>query len=259
MNAIGSWNWGAVGKLPAAGDFFQKGDQVPMLDAFAHWIQTGFGQVALMKKNKPETVGQHRSWRFWAAGIRKHELVCGLSRDSSDSLGRPYPLLMLGQGVCKGWQQHWEQIPLILGKAWSKMEYIAAQDYQNLDEFWNALKTIGNEALESPNFQGKNDFFGPVLELRLQKHLKDLQQNGRTVIPMDTAESGNPESAAFTWHQLLANRLRKLPRAVFMGGTLEQSFIVICLEPLTIEDFIELWTGPKFELDLSNRMRNHGS
>ena len=215
-----------------------------MLEAFGQWMAAGFEQVAARRARQTSGVNQLRSWRFWAAADGKHELVCGLGRDSHDSLGRPYPLLLLGQGCLDSWWKQWHLLPRALEETWRRLEYIAATGHGSLADFWQALAAMEQPGTLEPGARDKADFWGPDLELRLQKHLRRLGAHGRTAIRMKEAEAADPVAAARNWHRLLSEKIRAVPRAVFMGGTLESTFMVISLGPLAVEDFVDLWTGP---------------
>ena len=62
------------------------------------------------------------SWRFWAKGANKKALVCGVARDSSDSVGRPYPLLVVGTGPLADWEDEWELLPAACENTWNQMD-----------------------------------------------------------------------------------------------------------------------------------------
>jgi type VI secretion system protein VasJ len=55
---------------------------------------------------------------------QKRNADCGLGRDSSDSIGCPYPLLIMGEGRLKGWEKRWSQLPVQLNRTWKRMESI---------------------------------------------------------------------------------------------------------------------------------------
>ncbi len=240
-----TWRWGAVGKVPAAGDFIKKDQGVALLEAFGRWMAAGFEQVVASRPKQSCGLNQLRSWRFWAAADGRHDLVCGLGRDSSDSLGRPYPLLLLGQGPLEGWKQKWDQVPLLLEDTWRQMEYVVAAGHRNLTAFWEAVAGMTPPAAGRSCLREKPDFMGPDFEIRLQKHLQALKSRQRTTIALQGAEADDPVAAAWLWHRLLATRIKAVPRAAFMGGTLDKTFMVISLGPLMVEDFVDLWTGPR--------------
>jgi type VI secretion system protein VasJ len=93
-----SWEWSATGKHPAALDYFQLGSKAPLVNAFAGWIEDGYQKLLTRKR----TGSTFCSWRFWAKGIRKGYIACGVGCNSSDSAGRPYPLMVMGIGRLSG-------------------------------------------------------------------------------------------------------------------------------------------------------------
>ena len=80
------WNWAAVGKHPSAKDYIRIGGGSALLDAVAQWSANGYHELSPGKTQQPV----YRSWRFWLKGIKKGSIICGLGRDSSDSIGRPF-------------------------------------------------------------------------------------------------------------------------------------------------------------------------
>jgi hypothetical protein len=47
---------------------------------------------------------------------------------------------------------------------------------------------------------------------------------------------------AGAWHQALKTYLPDTPSTVFMGGSLENTFLVLFQRPLAVDDFIGLWS-----------------
>jgi len=90
-----------MGKHPVAMDYFHLGTSAPLVNAFGAWIENGYQKVVSPARNG---LALH-SWRFWARGIQKGHIACGVVRDSSDSTGRPYPLLVMGIGKLPGWEK----------------------------------------------------------------------------------------------------------------------------------------------------------
>ncbi|WP_083456635.1 type VI secretion system-associated protein TagF [Desulfosarcina cetonica] len=88
------WSWAAFGKHPATKDYFQIQVATPLAHAFSRWVEAGFGRM-------DENDRRHRvcSWRFWSRGLKKGSMVGGLGRSSADGIGRPYPLVLLGEGT----------------------------------------------------------------------------------------------------------------------------------------------------------------
>ncbi|MCJ7581703.1 MAG: type VI secretion system-associated protein TagF, partial [Candidatus Aminicenantes bacterium] len=97
------WNWAVCGKHPVARDYFRISLSTSLLGAFESWFEKGY-QVLSKQRKAARTV---YSWRFWARGIKKGNLICGVGKDSGDSIDRRYPLLIMGDGFLDGWEEDW--------------------------------------------------------------------------------------------------------------------------------------------------------
>ena len=75
-------------------------------------------------------------------GPRKGFLACGLLRDSSDSLGRPYPLLIIGSGSLQGWEERWDLLPLACERSWEQMESIATGTFLDFEHLQEEVRRI---------------------------------------------------------------------------------------------------------------------
>ncbi len=95
----------AYGKHPAFDDYFSVNMNTPLANALSAWIENGIKSNGTADKNKVI-----RSFRFWVLGIKKEELVLGIVRDSSDRLGRSYPLLIIGSTRMKNRDNQWPSI-----------------------------------------------------------------------------------------------------------------------------------------------------
>ena len=110
------------------------------MKAFCEWVEKGFNAFhskALFSSNP-------RSWRFWARGPKKDMLICGLAKDSSDSVGRPFPLLIAGIGLLKGWGEAWDLLPYACEETWSHMEYLSAKRFGDFKEFEGEIGRVNS-------------------------------------------------------------------------------------------------------------------
>src|SRR5512145_774650 len=106
-NQSQSWMWAAYGKHPAIKDYFRVGQDFPLLRVFVSWVENGYKQFT------PERdTAMQNSWHFWARGAASDSIVCGLVKDSSDGIGRNYPLLIIGTGPLREWAENWDLLPL---------------------------------------------------------------------------------------------------------------------------------------------------
>lgn len=232
------WNWVAAGKHPVARDYIRLGGHSALMDAVAKWLTNGYRKL-IGGKNMPS---MHHSWRFWLKGVKKGTLVCGLGRDSSDSIGRPYPLLIMGEGHLKGWEKQWFMLPANLDRTWSRMEFIATHRFESaaaMEEEIKRLYTPGSDTGTAVNMSQEAADASANMDLTLCK--TQLRLNGFGLIGL------NP-SDGLDLHQLLLchNRLKEccteIPRGVFIGGTPQNAYLAVAQHPLGAQDFVKLWT-----------------
>ncbi len=108
------------------------------MKSFSDWVEKGYKKLAIKRNTSYELL----SWRFWTKEFHKDVIVCGLIRDSSDSIGRPYPLLIMGEGPLKDWQDHLDLLPFACEKPWSQLEYISSQMFKDLKKLTAEIYNI---------------------------------------------------------------------------------------------------------------------
>jgi type VI secretion system ImpM family protein len=242
------WIWYASGKHPAAKDFLAIGPRDPLLQAFADWVSGGFRQWST--QNNPKTA--QNSWRFWTRSTRRQHIICGVSRDSCDSIGRSFPLVIVGSGHLRDWQAHWELLPLVLDKTWLQMEYLSTKrllDFNHLEDEvrmlplpldqWSELSLDGRQAAD-PN-AGAND--SAAEETPLQHMISGRSDPLVGIMPLINISQNDPPRQLSLLHAMLKKRSHKAPNAVFMGGIPEKSCLVLFKRPLRPDDFITLWSS----------------
>ncbi len=106
--SVTNWQWDVAGKHPVAKDFFALGQRSLMAEAFTEWIRRGADSLISTSK---ELLIHSCSWRFWAKTPQAGILACGVIRNSCDSVGRPFPLLVMGTGKLEKWEDNWELLP----------------------------------------------------------------------------------------------------------------------------------------------------
>jgi type VI secretion system protein VasJ len=228
------WIWYASGKHPAAKDFLEIGTRDPLLQAFANWVAGGFRQWV----NHNDCKNAHNSWRFWTRSGHKQQLLCGISRDSCDSFGRAFPLVVVGCGHLRKWQAHWEMLPLALDKTWQQMEYLATKrqsDFSHLEEEVRLLPyptenwaDLGGSATETlAPLQPRIDQSDPLVGM----------------MPLVNVAQNELPGHLCMMHAALKKRSKQPPNAIFMGGIPEKSCLVTFNRPLRSEDFSTLWSS----------------
>ncbi len=237
------WQWALQGKHPMVNDYIYLGEEFPLMKVFSDWIKGGYQIVASKKGDKILS----NSWRFWTRGTEKDNLVCGLLRDSSDGVGRPYPLLLLGTGPLKNWHKGWDLLTFACEKTWSQMEYISTR-------MWKNLQTLEEEIAHlKPPVPQWTDFLKEkkqLLETRLtysrdQKNIlskvTELSERQEIFLCLDRQMEEDTFSQMLLWHFSFKDRCKDIPKIIFMGGTAEKLFLVILNRPLSSGDFTRLW------------------
>ena len=242
-----NWRWVACGKHPSVKDFFSIGLDFQLAGIFSDWIKRGYPALA---ERKPFVQGL-RSWRFWARGAQKNDIVCGLLRDSYDSLGRPYPLLIIGTGPLPSWEDQWDILPLVCEKTWRQAEYFSTNKFSDLKTLENEILKTRPPVPEWPDLQNTSDklaelttmpeTFTPILaQLNNQTVNESLNVVGS--IAIDSEAAYDSFTLILYVNSILKNRLRAAPNAIFIGGTFEQSYLVFFRRPMKSADFMTLWS-----------------
>lgn len=245
----GAWSWTASGKHPVARDYFRVGSNPSLLKAFSDWVNNGYQLLDSTQTQTP----QFNCWRFWAKSPTKGNLVCGLGRDSSDSLGRPYPFLIMGTGFLKGWEDHWDLLPFVFEKTWRQMEYMCAKrftDFKQIEDELCFIKPPDANWAELTSLRESQQEFEPSYRnnelprdfICMENKVSCLAGRTEFFVLLDSGPSNDPFKLAGLWHYFLKIRIGEVPNAVFMGGVPEEACLAVFNRPLAPRDFVQLWT-----------------
>ena len=242
-----SWDWAAFGKHPVAKDYFQLNLESPMASAFASWVDAGFRRLS-----EDERRDTACSWRFWAKGLKKGTTVCGLGKSSSDSIGRPYPMMIIGEGALDQWEKFWHLMLVGLGPTWETLEYASTRRLRSLDQLemdinhfetprkqWQQARQLNHRELAGDLPGWKNN---KIILSGVREKVRALETDGRLLIPLDGQEPMDPFQLAVAWHLALKDCQSPLPNTVFMGGTPDKTFLALYSRPLSPDDFTVLWS-----------------
>ncbi|MGD9369115.1 MAG: type VI secretion system-associated protein TagF [Desulfobacteraceae bacterium] len=233
------WNWIAAGKHPVAKDYIRFGGPSPLLDAVAKWSDNGYRQL----KGDKQQQSVYHSWRFWLKGVKKGTLICGLGRDSSDSIGRPYPLLIMGEGDLKGWEKQWSKLPCRLDKAWNRMEYIASHCFDSAPAMEAEIERLNAPGKDTDPAVGSFEAVGgDTNHMDMIQCKSQLLQDGFGLIGLNPAHGADISQFALQCHHRLKECCSEIPRGVFIGGTPQQAYLGVVLHPLRPSDFVKLWS-----------------
>ena len=244
---MSEWKWMACGKHPFASDFLQIGQETALGCSLCQWMQSGYEKV-LAKQGSSVNV---HSWRFWARGGARKELILGLVRDSSDSWGRRFPFLVFGSGDLKDWINAWQYLPLTCDTVWLTMEQLTVARLSKVTELEQQLKAIrpprgsvlekDRQKNDAQNIQQPSQAIGRIEPILLnQKVNSDSMLAFRIAADADEGHAMLP--IVNVHHQLQTDWKTGVPQIVFMGGT-SVSMLVLCFfRSLTASDFMWMWS-----------------
>jgi type VI secretion system protein VasJ len=242
-------NWMACGKHPAAGDYFKFGIGDSLVESFASWIENGYRRLI---SKEPRRMNLH-SWRFWTKGLKKNSITCGICRDSSDKMGRPYPLIIVGNGILPHWEDHWELLLLIFEDIWNQIEYLASRrlaDVTQIEEEMGRIKLqkpdwskMGSKQIvknEKSQFSGEDNYDLDLNEVA--KGADRLLKQHEFVVSLNTDTGSESFMIARYWSHALKAHIGVVPSTLFMGGDPEKSYLAIFNRSLNTNDFVRLWS-----------------
>jgi type VI secretion system protein VasJ len=233
----------AYGKHPAFSDYFSLNTGSPLVNALSVWVEEG-------TKRKGNHNKKVHSFRFWIRGIKKGELALGIIRDSSDHLGRPYPLFIMGVGFVKNWEKRWHHIFSSFGAVFRAFEDVSASRYDSFREFETSLARINfpeSLRINDPGLEGEasdgelNEKFR-LPEMMMAWFNKD-REKGVLSLPVAALSGGFASTARKTKGGGLFGRKSQIPGAVFWGGLPENPVLTIYSRPLKTDDFCDLFTA----------------
>jgi type VI secretion system protein VasJ len=243
------WQWAAFGKHPTAKDFFRLGEKTPFFDGLFRWVEDGYQLLTAKENSLPDFC----SWRFWAREAGKGTLVCGVIRVSSDSFGRPYPLVITGSGLLDSWQDNRDLLPFACEKTWGQIEYLASNLFPDLKRLEEEIRTIRPPDTDWQGLRAKrkalneigsrHDPYASFPDLgELRKLAAANGEKGEVFVSLDRGPCNDKIMRVSLWHLLFSESSAEVPNALFMGGTLEKAYLALFRRPLKSADFTRLWS-----------------
>jgi type VI secretion system protein VasJ len=250
MNPQGSlWRWSAWGKHPSFRDYFDYRVDLPLLRAFAGWVESGALEKAALKK-APTCF----SYRFWTRGTSTDNLICGILRDSGDSFGRPYPLLIMGNGSIPGWNRNWDMTFQAFDATLSRFETLSANSFENFRRFEQELQGIVFSSVHWFRVRAEMEADDPGERVRsfqgLSRLLRGTAGQSRKQESLTLCLGSGIRNEALPWSSRwgrgLFGRTPPGPHSAFMGGSLERPVLKLFNRPLTAGDFCALFDASVF-------------
>ena len=229
----------AHGKHPAFNDYFNLNTGSPLANALSGWVEKGAKLGGTSRKNE-----KIRSFRFWVRGMNKGELGIGIVRDSSDSLGRTYPLIIMAQGSGRDWEKRWPYVFNHFDSVFRAFEEMTAARYDSFKAFETRLAKTSFSAFLSVTEDDRSE-----LPETMMAWFRQGRDKGALAMPVATflkKASSYPRPI----RQGLFKKRVQPPGAVFLGGLPENPLVAIYARPLTAKDFHTVFT-------LSNGNEHH--
>ncbi len=244
-----NWHFAACGKHPVAKDYFRLGADGTLIRAFSDWMEKGYRMLSGRRSPSSGLC----SWRFWAKGSKRDTVVCGVGRDSSDSIGRIYPMLIMGTGPLAGWADKWDLIPFTFEGVWSQMEYMSTKRFMDLKQLEDELRFIKPPSPQWGDFITQRGNPEEIVHdasrkrstwyfQELNKKAEYLAKKAEFFVPLEDGLLDDQLALAGLWHYFLKNKAKAIPNAVFMGGLPSEAFMAVFKRPLVAADFVRLWS-----------------
>lgn len=244
-----SWQWGACGKHPLVKDYFSVGRNTALLKTFSDWMESGYHLLTTNRNLRSSLC----SWCFWARGPKSGALICGLVKESSDRIGRPYPFLIIGNGFLKNWEKRWDLLPFSCEKTWNRLEAVSSGMPRDLKEFeielerirppsgdWDDLAaeraSLLRDGLASRTLHSGNNVAA------MEEAAASMASRSRIIVPLTRRGAEDPWSSIVLWHTAFKSRMKTTPHFLFMGGTAEKTFLCLYGQAITPEDLPRLWS-----------------
>jgi len=228
-----SFDVSAYGKHPAFNDYVSVNIDPPLANALSSWVETG----AKLRGNTHES-SLIRSFRFWVNGIKKSQVVLGIVKDSSDRLGRTYPLLIMGNAHMKNRNRQWHRIFTRFDPDFRAFEAATAARYEAFNDFETHLLTI---RLAPSDSEAKNisTGFSNGMKVWLKKNREKEALSLPVTVLLDRFGSHPVEPT----DRGMFKRSIDPPGAVFLGGLPENPMVTLYNRPLKARDFLDLFNG----------------
>ena len=242
------WNWAACGKHPSAKDYFQVGSTEPLLMAFSDWVKAGYQQLAKVGNKE---IAKQNSWRFWVQGLKKRDLICGIGKDSSDSFGRSYPLLIMGIGPLKKWDRYWELLPFALENTWGQIEYLSTKRFSDFKQLEDGVKMIAppvgdwlklkSQIEQTENHETRFASTSHSNIINFKDTINSLSNKTEFFIPLETGSISEQLINLSICRFFLQKGAKLAPQAVFIGGIPQKVCLALFNRPLKAHDFVRIW------------------
>jgi type VI secretion system protein VasJ len=209
-----------------------------LIKGFSDWVEIGY-QIWTSKRL---TSSGPFAWRFWARGGQKENIVCGLIRDSSDGLGRPYPLLIIGTGPLNGWEKNWDLLPFACEGTWNQMESLSIRMFTDLQQWTEEVDRIPSPRAHWSDYRDLDECKPPENSQALQDKIKTMVKENEFLDPLNEEGMKDSLKSIHLYHFLLKTYWPEMVTTAFMGGNASKTWLAFFRRPLASGDFVWLWS-----------------
>jgi type VI secretion system protein VasJ len=143
----------------------------------------------------------------------------------------------MGTGLLNGWEDHWDLLPFACERTWNQIEYLAAFAVNDLKKFELEVQQIRPPHPGWPDFEMKR---GELKEMESQIPFRPDQPE--FLIDLKMNSNRDHLTQVCHYHSLIRSRIKTAPNAIFIGGTLERTWLSLFRRPLQSSDFVQLWS-----------------
>jgi len=243
-----AWDFAAFGKHPAAGDYLSLGAVTPLLKGFSAWMEKGYSLVEADKRPQNGLL-----WRFWAKGPNG-KLICGILKNSHDKHGRPFPLMIAGEGRVPDSAKDWDLIPFACERTWQILTLISSKDSNSIKNLKRVISRVKGPINQWESYREKREQVRKLEILTVKPGSNsDFMNKMNNVDGLSRKEQfslwidvGTPEDCLIPLTKflvLLKNRSKIEPATVFIGGNENRNRLLFLKRSLMMDDFKTLWVS----------------
>ncbi|MFO7885096.1 MAG: type VI secretion system-associated protein TagF [Desulfobacteraceae bacterium] len=238
------WNWSVYGKHPSFNDYINHQTGEKLVHALSIWVHNG--SKLIYSKEKSNSL---YSYRFWVKGVKKNDLVCGIIKNSSDSIGRTYPLFITGHGRIHEWEKDWDIVFQVFDPLFEMFESLSAKRFKSFNEFASSLHSLRfnqskwlnyRSIIRNTNRSDTGDMFPGYQEMiRLKNNKEPLKDDMTFSFIRKSTQITKKQKSGFM--NKILNKKVPAPACAFIGGLTQHPVLKIYNRPLVPEDLSDLF------------------
>ncbi len=226
------WPFILWGKHPCSTEYLALGKKLYENEPLIAWARVGFDKLTKSDRRPLETC-----YTFWLFPGSTNRLICGLVGISTDTVERPYPLLIASQGMLEVRETRWEAITPACRPLWKQLENIAAgTDISTPRELEGRIAELDGPAGIGDDWDSYADVDSAVEAWRI-----DLERStGSDVVTIALDQPGESTiRQAVVWQRRCRQLLTVHPYGAFVDE--KRKRMTLFYRPLRVDDFFVLF------------------